>query len=341
MNIPENIKVSVIVPVFNAEKYIQQCINSIREQVLEEIEIIVVDDGSSDKSWQLLQEMASCDQRVKLFRQENKGVSAARNKGIEMARGEFIGFVDADDWIDPNMYYLLYQNIILYHAEIGICNAYNLKPNSKNVRLPNLGDIASFEFKPQESIRELMQFKYDYAIWNKLYSKNIIQNNGLKFSQTLVIYEDLLFNLEYWGYCKRAAIVNMPLYYYRIHDNSVMATNKKMAMEQYDKMANEFRSICLSRKEVDTLNAFQTEIRRGFFHNHLPILIKRVQNQKVSFWRKVEILSRELKNISAINFEYKKSEMKGFQFFKKGLLKTRKFYLFSLLELFRLRLFTN
>ena len=122
-------KVSVIVPVYNAEKFISRCITSILEQTIKEIEIIVVNDGSTDQSAEIINSFESLDHRIIHISQPNQGVSTARNAGLRCASGEFIGFVDADDWIEPNMFETLYALSIQHSADLVICNAFSINKN--------------------------------------------------------------------------------------------------------------------------------------------------------------------------------------------------------------------
>ena len=114
----EKIKISVIVPVFNAEKYLKMCLNSLVSQTLKNIEIICIDDGSTDNSLAILDKFKSKDDRIKIIKQKNYGVSMARNNGISEAQGEYIGFVDADDWVDKDFFEKLYNATQKYNADI-------------------------------------------------------------------------------------------------------------------------------------------------------------------------------------------------------------------------------
>ena len=104
-----NVKISIIVPVFNVEKYLSECLNSLINQTLKDIEIICVDDGSTDSSPSILEEFRNKDERIKVIRQENSGVSVARNNGLAIAQGEYVGFVDSDDWVDADFFEKLYS----------------------------------------------------------------------------------------------------------------------------------------------------------------------------------------------------------------------------------------
>ena len=122
--IMEKIKISVIVPVFNAEKYLKMCLNSLVSQTLKNIEIICIDDGSTDNSLAILDKFKSKDDRIKIIKQKNYGVSMARNNGISEAQGEYIGFVDADDWVDKDFFEKLYNAAQKYNADIATAGYY-------------------------------------------------------------------------------------------------------------------------------------------------------------------------------------------------------------------------
>ena len=128
--------ISIIVPVYNAEKYLNQCIQSILNQTFSDLEVILVDDGSKDNSFEICKEFQKIDSRIKVLNQENKGAGAARNVGLAIAKGEYIGFVDSDDWIEPNMYETLYELINKNHADMAICDlTYSSEPSVNN---PNI-----------------------------------------------------------------------------------------------------------------------------------------------------------------------------------------------------------
>ena len=122
-------KISIIVPVYNTEKYLSKCLNSLIKQTYKDIEIIVVNDGSKDKSLEIAKKIAKQDNRIKVFNKENGGLSSARNFGIEKASGEYIGFVDSDDYIKENMFEILYNMIKEANAKIAICGWYLVEDN--------------------------------------------------------------------------------------------------------------------------------------------------------------------------------------------------------------------
>ena len=120
-------KISVIVPVYNVEKYLRKCIESILNQTFREFELILVDDGSTDSSGKICDEYALKDSRIKVIHKENGGASSARNAGLDVAKGEYIGFVDSDDWIEMDMYGELYRLIKENNTDISVCGINNIK----------------------------------------------------------------------------------------------------------------------------------------------------------------------------------------------------------------------
>ena len=114
-------RISIIVPVYNVEKYLKKCVDSILGQTFTDFELLLIDDGSTDNSGSICDELAKTDNRIKVIHKENGGLSDARNIGIEVAKGDFIGFIDSDDYIDEDMYAFLYNNILKYDAELSMC----------------------------------------------------------------------------------------------------------------------------------------------------------------------------------------------------------------------------
>lgn len=176
---------SVIVPVYKTEKYLDKCVTSILTQSFENLELILVDDGSPDNCPQLCDEYALRDKRVKVIHKENGGVSSARNVGIDAARGQFIWFVDSDDYIEEFALEKLYEEQNKEYADIYIFNV-------KNSNELFVGTIDDF----------LRKYYFNYIVgfepWNKLYRTSVIKNNRLYFDIQETIGEDLLFNLSYY-----------------------------------------------------------------------------------------------------------------------------------------------
>ena len=127
----ENNLISIIVPIYNSENYIKKCLDSILAQTYSNLEVILIDDGSTDNSYNICKDYQKKDNRIVLLQQKNAGVSRARNHGLEVAKGEYIGFVDSDDYIEPEMYEILLNSIIESNSKIAICNYYYENEDSK------------------------------------------------------------------------------------------------------------------------------------------------------------------------------------------------------------------
>lgn len=209
--------ISIIVPVYNAEKYLNRSLKSIIEQTYLNLEIILIDDGSTDNSGKICDYYAEKDNRIIVIHNENKGVSTSRNCGLNRANGEWVGFVDADDYIEKDMYEILYNNAIKYETDISVCNFYPVFDNSNRKVLDNtLQEIKVFN--KQESIKHMFIHNSGYSavIWNKLYKKDLINH----FNEEISIGEDLLFNFKILKFVTRTVFDFRKKYVYRVRLNS-------------------------------------------------------------------------------------------------------------------------
>ena len=223
--------ISIIVPVYNAEKYLMKCLHSIMRQTYEYLEILLIDDGSSDTSGTICDECAVKDKRVKVIHTKNHGVSHARNVGIEKSKGDLIIFIDSDDYIDINMIETLKTNLDTANADISMCNIIRVDKSGK--QLDNYIDgkkpkiIIMDEKEYIESIQDYKMY-FTYAT-NKLIKKSII--NNLRFNEKIHYSEDGLFFLELANRIKKAVYIGpVKLYYYVSSDSSV---NKNRFNDRY------------------------------------------------------------------------------------------------------------
>ncbi|MGU9380701.1 glycosyltransferase [Clostridium perfringens] len=215
------IKVSVIIPVYNVEKYIKRCIDSlnIKKNVL--IEYIFINDGSTDDSLNRLKECTNYYNNVLILNQNNSGVSSARNLGINLAKGEFIGFIDPDDTVNYNMFNDLYNVVTYTNSEMAICNHKVIWENNSEIKkFSNInGDKDNIL---NEVINEFVTNQFDGYIWNKLYKTDIIRKNKIQFDESITMQEDILFNLQYLNYVNSIAYIDKPLYnYYQISNSAI------------------------------------------------------------------------------------------------------------------------
>ena len=229
--------VSIIVPVYKVEQYLRQCIDSLLAQTYRETEIILVDDGSPDRCGDICDSYAEQDRRIRVIHQENAGVSAARNAGISIARGEYIGFVDPDDWIAPEMYEKLLTCMDKYSADMAVCGYTYCseagEPDEKR----------SYACRPEECIsrKEAMRRMADippslrHVVWNKLFRRNLI--GEIRFPEDYHASEDVIFLTDCLLKAGTVACVHEPLYFNRIHKGS--ATHGGLSTHE---LAHSFRA---------------------------------------------------------------------------------------------------
>ncbi len=185
--------VSVIVPVYNVEKYITKCVDSILNQTYNNIEILLIDDGSLDNSPKICDEFAKKDRRIKVFHTKNGGVSKARNIGLANAQGEYILFVDSDDWLELNMIEIMYRELISHGVDISICN-YFINYKEKIIIHDELNNRLVLDDKEKIINALFDEKKFGGYLWNKLISRKAISK--IRFDEKVKICEDMLFLYE-------------------------------------------------------------------------------------------------------------------------------------------------
>lgn len=214
-NILTKPKVSIIVPIYNTEKYLEECLNSIINQTIKEIEIICINDGSTDRSLEILNKYAIKDNRIKVITQQNSGVSNARNKALDNCNGEYVCFVDSDDYIEKDFCEKL---LAKFNKEVDLVCAGHIKLNNLNKKispwLPSK-DISN------NGMKDILYFTKHRNASQKMFKFSIIKNNNIKFSEDLHYMEDALFLVSYLYYCRCIASVEKPLYVVRINLNSL------------------------------------------------------------------------------------------------------------------------
>ena len=226
-------KISVIIPVYNSEKFLKKCLDSIINQTLNDIEIICIDDGSTDKSLRILNNFADKDNRITIINQKNSGPSAARNKGIENAKGEYIGFVDSDDWIDLDFYEKLYNSAKKHDADVAVCGIKRLRSCKWKYHLK----IEKEEFTTDTNKKLVLCDVPDKCyVWNKIYKLQKLIEKNINFEQG-VYFEDRCFTAEVLVYLKSLVTVPDVYYNYWTNHNSIVKTksDKKIQDSKYTK----------------------------------------------------------------------------------------------------------
>ena len=216
------VKVSVIVPVYNGEKSIERCAGSILNQDYPELELILVDDGSRDRSWEIIQAIAAADHRVKAIHQENGGVSSARNRALAEASGTYVQFGDVDDWLPMDATKMLVREMEAQSAELVVGDFYRVVDG-------NVSEKGSIEMGGALTLQQYANAMmlspadlYYGVLWNKLYRRDIIEQYSIRMDENISYSEDMIFNLEYLLHVKSVAILKAPVYYYQYTKGSLV-----------------------------------------------------------------------------------------------------------------------
>lgn len=243
--------VSVIVPVFNVEKYLDNCMESIVKQTYQNLEIVLVDDGSKDSSKQKCDEWADKDRRIKVVHKENAGLGMARNTGLDNATGAYVIYVDSDDFIDTRMVQVLMDAANFYHADTVYCGFMRLYSDKQTKEFKQSFENVCFQGKdvtqkvllrmigsePDESVDSYLNM----SVWHGAYSMKLILENGIRFpSERIYISEDIIYHIDYLRISKCVAFVPDCLYYYRMND---MSLTKLYNPQRFDKEIVLYREI--------------------------------------------------------------------------------------------------
>lgn len=234
-------KLSIVIPIHNADAYLERCLNSVVSQTLKDIEIICVDDNSKDKSSEILQSFVKKDDRIRILTlSETSGQSHARNVGISEAQGEFIGFVDADDFVDCQMFEKMVENAVENSSDIVMCKAtvYDTAKDSysEDDEYCNLSCFSEKFDKKTFSHKDTLAFweKINVAVWNKIYRFEFLKSCRVKFQEGY-IYEDLPFFYATYTKAKKVSLVREFLYFYRINsENSTMTKTDEKVKDRVD-----------------------------------------------------------------------------------------------------------
>ena len=258
-------KVSIIVPVYNADQVIDRCIDSILNQEFQDFELLLIDDGSKDSSPEILDRRAAEDDRIIVIHKANSGVSDTRNTGIDKAQGTFIQFLDADDWITTDSTKMLVRTAEERDADLVVGEFYRVAGE----HLSRKGSIDTDRVLTRKEYAEYMKASpadyYYGVIWNKLYRRDILNRHHIRMDKTISFSEDFIFNLEYVRYCERIAPLRLPVYYYVKTEGSLVTQNmnvrrliemKTTVYPYYDDFFRDVLSEEEYRKERAEISAF-------------------------------------------------------------------------------------
>lgn len=274
----DNKLISIIVPVYNVENYIQQCLKSLMVQTYKNIEIIIIDDGSTDNTGKICDDYAKIDNRITIVHKKNEGVSSARNTGLNIAKGEIIAFCDGDDYPNNNMYELMYNKMKEYDADIVISN-YNIIKNDKVIQKPDFKMIPNLMNK-NEFLYYMSGKYYRGFTANKLYNKSLISKSKVFFNNDITRCEDMLFNVQLSEFLEKAVYINEHLYNYRFVINSASHCKYNSAilseLEAYEMIIYNVEKISKTNKIKYEEACLETAL--GIRHLYITSKIKNMED---------------------------------------------------------------
>lgn len=268
------IKVSIIIPIYNVERYLVQCLQSVVNQTLKDIEIICINDGSTDQSGEILEQFARKDSRIIAINQKNQGVSITRNNGLKMAQGKYIGWVDSDDWIDPDFYQRLYESALKYEADIAMAGYKDIDEQNKTLKTA----IRFLKEKAYNNFNKKMKFieKHMY-LWNKIFKKDFLDKCQLYFPEN-VTYEDVIWLPQIFYKAEKVCTVPNTYYHYRENPNSIVHTTKNDSKKLKDsKNAFFIKDNFIRKNKINWELPFRSRIKIYFLG--IPLL-KIKENEK-------------------------------------------------------------
>ena len=266
----KKIQISIIIPVYNVEKYLRECLNSILNQTFQDFEIICVDDGSTDKSLEILQEYKKKDDRFVILQQRHSGAGSARNNGIRLAEGKYIQFLDADDYFEPDLLEEMYNHAERFDADLTVCSSRKVDDEGNITETGSPNFPINIDKVPREQVFNRQDFKDEIfcllipVVWNKLIKKSFLEENHFEFPP-LKIYEDIAFMHSLVISARRIAAFNKELVNYRFNrPGSLVSTRSHHTIDAVKS--------CMYLGEFLKLRGFLPEYENAYkkvFINHI------------------------------------------------------------------------
>lgn len=301
-------KVSIIVPVYNTEKYLRRCVDSMVKQTMQDLEIILVDDGSREPCAKLCDELAELDARIKVIHKVNAGAGFARNTGLEVAAGEYIGFVDSDDYIEPEMYENLYEAAVRYDADLvlsGTCfvggntfskeNEYLSKPcfekdtvfEKEDIQNLLLGVVGALPHEPDDS-------RYGVGVWKNIFRHALIQERGISFlSERTIMSEDTLFMIDFIKQTDRAVGIPGAYYCYCRNEDSFSKSYNSTRFEKNIVFFKELEKHIADAVPKETYKIYLDRLTQGYARVLCSQEVAHARDQKIPY----RTLRKQLKKI--------------------------------------------
>ena len=297
--------ITVIVPIYKAEKFIHRCIDSLLKQSFTQYEILLIDDGSPDDSGIICDNYAKIDSRVKVFHKKNGGVSSARQFGLTKAEAQYVIHVDPDDWVDPDMLECLYKKAVSENADMVICDYYLNYKYKEVINYLNINDLDS-----DALLKDLLKQKLHGSCWNKLVRRSLFKIYNITYPEDIVCWEDLWVNCSLLMHPIHVAYLPKAFYHYdqTSNPNSIVKAISEKTVESEVKFCNFFDSLFVKLGRLDLLEALafsKCSVKDLMFRSKLyekqaiidlfPDVNEFISNRKIDF--------EAIKNISPISLK--------------------------------------
>lgn len=299
-------KVSIIVPIYNVEKYLHRCIDSLRNQTFQDIEIILVDDESPDNCPQMCDDYAKVDTRIKVVHKKNGGLGYARNSGLEVAKGDYVAFVDSDDYVELDMIDKLYQECVSNRLDVIFADFY-VDGNSGFKKSPSFEKLYDAPKLLEELRLDMIgsepEFpscsKIQYSVWRGLYSLKLINENKLQFpSEREYISEDIVFNLDFLKLAKRAKVLPLKFYHYCFNGTSLTHSYRE---DRWEKQVFLLKYLYTHITDFTNQEEFKLRIGRTAFA-YCKIAITQELRRNISSYDKVKAINTIINTQDFLNF---------------------------------------
>lgn len=284
-----NPKISIIVPVYNTEKYLSKSINSLINQTLKDIEIILVNDGSTDGSRNICEEFERKDNRIKLINKENGGQGSARNRGLEVAKGDYIAFIDSDDYINPEMYEKMYNSIKKYNCDVVVCQV-NMVDEDGNILSSKInkskhGNIESGE----QAIKRYLKYGR-WSPWDKLYKREVMKD--VKFLENRTCAEDHAVIIPILKNVNKMVTIDDYLYNYLVREDST--TNSKFSIKNFD-------SVYVWEHVLDQAKDMKNEeilsrVHAKVFSSYIDLINGVIRNEAYQYGKDIKLIINKIKD---------------------------------------------
>lgn len=298
----KNPAVSLIMPVYNVEKYLEKALTSVKNQTFKDFELIIVNDGSTDKSEDIIKKFCEKNENFRLINQENEGPSAARNRGIKESFGSYIGFMDSDDYLEPKFLELLYKAAIDNDADIACCNFNMYYPSNKlKIYMP----FTSFPgvYSKTQALRKLiLDVGVHYFVWNKLSKRSLFFDNNLTFDK--MYFEDIATSPKMFYYANKIVLLGKALYNYTSRDSSILHSIDVVKINDFIKSLGVIRNFLENEKVYKNYNghvwAYAQKVKLVSYY-YIVMLHAKAMNFK-GFWENIASATRSIDYFSGSSF---------------------------------------